>query len=216
MNSKLVDPMKCLKIITFSTISGIMIYLLGTTISMLLYPNYSFFSQYFSDLGIGRFGIVFNLTVILTGILIYPFFPLSYFLLKPSKEAKIMLLISSFTGIIASLFLIFVGIYDKSENSLRAHQFVTLGFFISMTLTIFFWALGNYFIERANSKITNRENKKSKKNQFDLISNMVVIIIPLFFIIFTGTFDPFLQKITVYTFLAYFGFAVVKLNGTEL
>ncbi|MHA2249631.1 MAG: DUF998 domain-containing protein [Candidatus Kariarchaeaceae archaeon] len=192
-------------ILSYVILSGFVVYIIGSSISILIHPNYSFTSQYFSDLGVGRFGFIFNLTLILTGLLLFPFFPLAYYLINPNNKARIMLIISATTGILSSIFLVFVGVFNKSEDSIRIHNFFATGFFLLMLVTTIFWVIGHYFLPEKDQQV------KRSEAIIKIIYSILIILIPLIFVIVTRTFDPLLQKITVYSFIGYFGLSAHRL-----
>ncbi|MHA2255862.1 MAG: hypothetical protein ACXAAM_07310, partial [Candidatus Heimdallarchaeaceae archaeon] len=76
------------KLSLISAFLAMAVFIIGTTISMLVYPNYSFMEQFLSELGTrvsisfeggeltkALYPEIFNVSLIITGVFLLPFFP---------------------------------------------------------------------------------------------------------------------------------------------
>jgi hypothetical membrane protein len=166
-----------LRKLNFLKISGfltIITFFLITSISIMLYNNYDFFGQNFSDLGVGQTSIIFNFGIMLTAIFLTIYY--YFFFLKKNNSIKLFLL-----GFLSTIGLFGVGFFD-SQSQLH---FIFAGlFFISTFVLIMSFLLKNRL------KILGKDFKKLAL--FSLIFLALIII----YIIFR---TPFFQKIAVYS-----------------
>lgn len=133
-----------------------MVFVIGNTIAIILYPDYSFSGNYFSDLGI-RSDIyvisldtiayaaphpeIFNVTLYICGFFIIPFFPAATSIVKNKEGGNTLLILCAISGITIGPLLIGVGIYDVSSNYDAHVDFATnLMFMIGVTSLL--WAIG--------------------------------------------------------------------------
>jgi hypothetical membrane protein len=101
-------------------------------------PEYTFFRNYLSDLGVGRAAWAFNSAVIVAGSLTYPFVLLG---LRPSLGSGILVNLGSTMALVGATFLILVGVLTEDYDP--EHYIVSVGFFTSMlvALGLLSWAL---------------------------------------------------------------------------
>lgn len=143
-------------------IAGAITFALGNIIAIILYPNYSFSGNSFSDLGIRQdtffpetnafvsaapYPEIFNVTLYICGLLIIPFFIAAYSVLKDNNNNNIFLLISGITGLSIGPLLIGVGVYDMAKD-LDAHGDFATTLMMMIGFTSLFWALGVVFLGR--------------------------------------------------------------------
>jgi hypothetical membrane protein len=166
------NKLKKLDSLKISGFLTILVFFLTISISIMIYDNYNFFGQNFSDLGVGQTSIIFNFGIMLTAI----FLTIYYFLFfKKNNSTRIFLL-----SLLSTIGLFGVGFFDL-QNQLH---FIFAGlFFISTFVLIIFFLLKNVLIIRI---------KNFKKL---VLVSVVVLILIIIYIIFR---TPFLQKITVY------------------
>ncbi|MCG3221722.1 MAG: DUF998 domain-containing protein [Candidatus Heimdallarchaeota archaeon] len=210
-----------------SAFIGIAVFVIGTTISMLVYPNYSFMEQYFSELGTRVTAIfssgetliraphpeIFNVSLIITGLFLLPFFPSIYLILKPKDYIrKIIQLLIMLSGVATSTFLVGVGIFDAGMF-LESHVVSALGLYYCMIITSLLWGVGVLSLEKESPY------KRTKLWVIDPIASLIAIMIG---IINTGLFDlytifegklsmAFFQKTLAYVFILVFGYIAVRL-----
>jgi hypothetical membrane protein len=90
-------------------------------------PEYVFFTNYLSDLGVGERAVFFNAAVIIAGGLTIPFVLLA---IRPVLDGGIAATAAVILTVVAAAFLILVGVYTEDYPDL--HPIVSYGFFISM------------------------------------------------------------------------------------
>nr|MDO8081185.1 DUF998 domain-containing protein [Candidatus Freyarchaeota archaeon] len=95
-----------------------------------LNTGYSMLSQYISELGIGPSASMFNIGLIITGILSLPIFPGLLGRFRDSVIAKIAIVL----GVVAAVALIGVGLFPMVVSSY--HGLVSIIFFISIGIAI--------------------------------------------------------------------------------
>ena len=144
-------------------ISGIIapiIFVIFTAISISTYPNYDPFTTYLSDLGMGSTAILFNIGVVVAGILGLVFCA-AIFQLK-NKFAEFGTVVLMF----ANVSLIHIGIF--SEYFRGTHFVVSITFFVFATLAILIIGTGLTF-------------KKIKLGYLSLILGFIVVVVTSIF-----------------------------------
>jgi hypothetical membrane protein len=215
------------KLGVFSAFIAIAVFLIGTTIAMLVYPNYSFMEQFLSELGTrisvtfesggslvkAPYPEIFNVSLIVTGLFLLPFFPFIYVILKPKGLIrKIVQFIVMLSGLTTSLFLIGVGIFDAGMF-LGPHIVSALGLYYCTIITSLLWGIGILSLEKESPY------KKSKLWIIDPLASLIAMLVG---IINTGLFNiheffvqtltmAFYQKLLGYVFAIVFGFVSVRL-----
>ncbi len=210
-----------------SSFLAIFAYLIGTTVAMLTYPDYSFMNQFLSDLGVridfassegwsiikAPYPEIFNVSLILTGVFFIPFFISTYFILKPKKILrKIIQIIVSLSGVVSGGFLICVGIFDAG-TFIDQHIISALGVYYCLIISCLLWGIGVLSLSKENYY------KKTKLWIVDPIASFVGILIG---VINTGLFNldevfvgrlsmAFYQKMLAYVFILLFGYVTVRL-----
>ena len=102
-------------------------------------PDYIFFENYLSDLGIGTAAWAFNSAVIIAGSLTFAFAILA---LRPVLEGGIIADLAVGFTLVGAVFLILVGVY--TEDYEEQHSMVAMGFFMSMQVAFLFYSLSMY------------------------------------------------------------------------
>ena len=215
-----------IKIGLFSGFTAAFIFLLGTTIAILLYPDYSFFTQFISELGVRKDIFIqgtwlyraphpeaLNITLILTGIFFLPLFPSLYFFFNPKENwRKILFILISLGGIVAGIFLSLVGVFDAGLF-LDQHVIVALGSYFSSTAILFLWGL----------VIITLEKHSPYKSSFLWIIDPIICLLGVFVgIVNTGLFDliqyvggidslAFYQKSLAYLFVILFSYVGIRM-----
>ena len=215
------------KVGLISSFLAIVVYIIGTTAAMLAYPDYSFMNQFLSELGVrinyyssegwtmikAPYPEIFNVTLILNGILFIPFFFSTFFILKPSTIlSKFSQVIVSLSGLVTGGFLICVGIFDAGIF-IDQHVTSALGLYYCLIVTSLLWGIGVLLLNRGNVY------KKTKLWIIDPIASLIGILIG---VINTGLFNldeifigklsmAFYQKMLGYVFILLFGYVSVRL-----
>jgi len=215
------------KIGIISSFIAFSVFVLGTTIAMIIYPDYSFLNQFLSELGIrinvtfsdggsmvkAPFPEVFNISLIITGILIIPFFPVTYFILKPKGTIrKIIQLITGLSGVVTGIFISGVGIFDAGMF-IEEHVVAAIGLYYCMIITILLWVISILFLNR------DSPYKLSKWWIVDPVASVICMLVAainlgLFGLneIFVGRLTlAFYQKSLAYLFILFFGFVAIRL-----
>jgi len=143
-----------IKVGLISGYSAAFVFLVGTTIAMLIYPGYSFFYDFISELGVRQdiwiegkllaealYPEALNITLIITGLLFFPFFPSLYFFLDPKQLwRKLLIFIVSLSGLVGGIFLSLVGVFDVGLF-FGPHVTVALGTYFSITAVFLLWGI---------------------------------------------------------------------------
>ena len=98
-------------------------------------PEYVFFENYLSDLGVGRMAWAFNSAVIIAGGLMIPFALLA---VRPALRGGILAELAVGLTVMAAAFLILVGVFTEDYEG--THYIVSMGFFISFLAALFFYS----------------------------------------------------------------------------
>ncbi|NPD90155.1 MAG: DUF998 domain-containing protein [Asgard group archaeon] len=215
------------KISIISAFAAIVIFAVGTTIAMLVYPDYSFMEQFLSELGVrvtaffssGETLIraphpeIFNISLIFAGVFLLLFFPSIYSILKPKgyfrKSIQFLIMLS---GLTTSCFIICVGIFDAGMF-LEPHVISALGLYYCMIITSLLWGIGVISLEKESPY------KQSKIWLIDPIASVLAMLIGM---INTGLFNlheffvqkltmAFYQKMLAYVFIIVFGYVAIRL-----
>lgn len=233
----------------FSILVGGLVFIIGTLTSIYLYrtPNggYDFFHQFFSELGV-RYDYtaildgggtehryapenpeIFNFSLIVTGMLMMPFFLFSYRQMRnENRFSTLMLLISIVSGILAGPFLMGVGMFDLSHvgsNPWDEHGFWVAILYILLTLISITWL---FMLLTARNLPYRTETKWIYMDYLFLLVLIVFTVInlvdglDLYFVKDMPYFNVFpvetYQKLIAYIFFGYFGLVVgVRLSNTK-
>jgi len=208
---------------------AITIFVIGTSIAMIAYPSYSFSNDFFSELGIrgnpsqgcpcgisslsvAEYPEIFNVTVILAGIFLLPFFPILFLILDPKgiyRQLIPILVVTS--GISTSFFLSFVGVFDAGYFY-NEHTFATYGLYYSIIVTCLAWGLAVLFLSK------DSPYKQSKLWIIDPLISLAGIFIGVINTNLFGVSDIFTQflpitlyqKLLAYLFMMFFGFVAIR------
>ncbi len=101
-------------------------------------PEYVFFENYLSDLGVGSMAPFFNAAVIIAGALTVPFALLA---IRPALDGGIAANGAIALTVVAAVFLMLVGVFTEDYEGI--HYTVSVGFFMSMLLALvcYSWTL---------------------------------------------------------------------------
>jgi hypothetical membrane protein len=135
---------------------GIYAGLLAPTVFLILYsvaavgdPEYEFFTDYLSDLGVGKMALLFNMAVLVAGGLTIPFALLA---LRPALDGGIAAISGVMLTVVAAVFLMLVGVFTWDFPDI--HNIVTMGFFLSMLAALFCYSWTLHFSHSLGRPIT--------------------------------------------------------------
>jgi len=154
---KLFSRRNVLKVLPFFSL---LILLLSIAISISLYFKYDFFNQYLSELGVGPTSIIFNSGLIISALLLIPFFFSSLLHKSFLKQT------GSILGIAAMISLAGIGIFPIPNYP--HHLITAFMFFFASALAIIFFSV-DYFVEalkRATAKVSAVKGAKRSKYFF--------------------------------------------------
>ncbi len=178
------------------TYLGVVTFFIGSTFAMLIKPGYSFTNQWLSDLGTGQYALLFNITLIITGILTSLFYPLTFYLLRQNGYSKIKSTIGMVLGVTSFIFLIMVGVFSLENDVYNFHSISTMIFLISTSLAQILLLSGfTWFICIHLASTATMDGK---------LSYISFVMAVFFGFLFVGNinFEQFiLQKMTVYLLL---------------
>jgi len=129
--------------------------LIAITLFMQVDPTFNLFSNYISDLGDGpnHSDIVFNISVILTGIILWFFYLYLMRYLQKMGGNQNLTIISFISGFIASIGAILVGIFT-SEKAPELHRFSAALAFVGSLLALIFFGISEYYIPEIPKKLS--------------------------------------------------------------
>ena len=212
-----------------SALIAITIFVIGTSIAMIVFTNYSFTNDYFSELGIrgdpsqgcpcgisnlsvAEYPEIFNITIILTGIFLLPFFPIMFLILNPKGAyRKLLPILVVVSGISTSLFLSFVGVFDAGYFY-DEHTFTTYGLYYCIIVTCLAWGLSILFLNK------DSPYKQSRLWIIDPLVSLAGLFIGVINARIFGLSDiftqflpiTFYQKLLAYLFMIFFGFVSIR------
>jgi hypothetical membrane protein len=218
---------KILKVCVISAFISIAFFIVGTTIAMLVYPDYSFLEQFFSELGIReditfpeggslekvQYPEIFNVSLILSGIFLIPFFPALMIAIEPKGIInKILTSLTALSGVTGSMFLLCVGVFDAGKF-IDPHIVAALGLYYTIIITCLLWGVSVLFLNR------DSPYKKSKLWIIDPFASAVGILIGVINTGFLGIYEwfvgiltmAFYQKALAYVFIIFFGYVAIRL-----
>ena len=214
-------------------------FIIGTGIAIWWYetPNgkYQFLSQFFSELGVRKtfndggviryapmFPDIFNMTLVATGVLMFPFFMFTFRQMRnENRLSNFFLLIAMIIGILAGFMLMGVGVFDLSYDKAMSNPpiYVTHGFYVS--LTYLFMAIVSIFWLLCIMTSKNLPYHKTKWIILDYIFVIILVINALVNILDGIKLLPvdnipylrqypieFYQKLMAYLFFVYYGLVV--------
>jgi hypothetical membrane protein len=210
----------------YSAFVAVIIFLVGTTLAMLFYPEYDFMNQMLSELGIrvavffpqvgevnaAPFPEIFNVTLMLTSICLLPFLPVSYFMLKPKRTIrKTLQIIISLGGVAVATLLFLVGVFDVGTFSILH---------IGVALCLYFCFIGIWLLWGIAILALNKDSpyKQSKLWIVDPIVSFMGIFVGVINAGLFGLYEvftvflpyAFYQKLLVYLFLGFFGYVAIR------
>lgn len=175
------------------TYVGVVTFFIGSTSAMFIKPGYSFTNQWLSDLGTGEYALLFNTTVILTGILTSTFYPLTFYLLRQQGYSRSNSAIGMIFGVTSFVFLILVGVFNLENDVNNFHSISTIIFLISASLSQILLLSGFSWYVCIHLASPGTMDYK--------LSYISLIMASLFGLMFVGgiSYEQFLlQKMTVY------------------
>jgi hypothetical membrane protein len=119
-------------------IAGPAVFLALYSIAMAGDPEYVFFRNYLSDLGVGEAAWAFNSAVIMAGLLCFPFILLG---VRPNLDGGVAATLGVVAATVGCAFLVLVGVFTEDYDP--THFIVSIGFFASMLAALGFmsWSL---------------------------------------------------------------------------
>ncbi len=204
---------------------AISVFVVGSTTAMIMERKYKFDKQFLSDLGIryttvgagaklasAHFPEVFNITLIVTGLLISPFFFGVYKTLKPEKKyQKFFFIGTSIMGVFSGISLALVGVFDLGYFY-YAHMLVAGLFYVGAMITALSWGIGVLLLDK------NSPYKQSKIWIIDPIMSVFILFVGLinstlgqaFPEIFGFISMPLYQKIYVYVIFVLMSVIIIR------
>lgn len=218
---------RILKICSISAFIAITIFIVGTTIAMLVYPDYSFLEQFFSELGVreditfpeggslerARYPEIFNASLILAGIFLLPFFPALMIVIEPiGKINKVLTSLTALSGLTGSIFLVCVGIFDAGKF-IDQHIVAALDLYYTIVSTCLLWGVSVLSLNKVSPY------KNSKLWIIDPFASALGILIGIINTGFLGINEwfvgiltmAFYQKILAYVFIVFFGYVAIRI-----
>ena len=175
------------------TYMGVLTFFLGSTLAIINHPSYSITNQWLSDLGTGENALLFNSTLIITGVLTSLFYPFTFYLLRQTGYSRTKSTAGMILGVTSFIFLIMVGIFSLDNDIYNIHSISTMAFLVStsmaqlLLLSGYTWYIGIHLA--SNATMDSR------------LSYLSFIMAVFFGFLFVGgiTFEQFiLQKMTIY------------------
>ncbi len=167
------------------------------TIAAMGDPDYVFFENYLSDLGVGKMAVFFNAAVIIAGALTIPFALLA---VRPVLAGGIAAAAAVALTVVGAVFLILVGVFTEDYEG--THYIVSVGFFLSMLAALFCYAFTLHYSNALGRRMTEL--------------TMTVCAIGVVLIILGG-FSPQTETVAVLAIVVWGLFLAVTLSrrGTE-
>ncbi len=165
---------------------GIILVVSSILVSILIYPNYDFGEQYLSELGVDSTALIFNFGLMISSVLMVPFF--YYIFYKKDNLSKIL-----FALVIISLIGLFgVGFFPLTLN---VEHFISAAIFFIFISIFFILFLIKQFSEKKFIKLEN------------LIA-LIGAISSISFMFFLR--NPMMQKISVSFVLLWIAIIIIK------
>ena len=192
---------------------AISVFLCGTITAMILYPGYDPLNNFLSALGarqssIGKqpaeFPEIFNITVIIAGLLWIPFFPSIYPLFVDKVDSKGFWILTILMSTLVGPLLITIGIFDAGTSP-DIHNFWATRLYATILISSMFWGTNIALLD-------NTSFYKSHKWTGDVImSGLIVVLMAIIFFAWIPPVPPFslfkipfYQKLVAYTYIGYF------------
>ena len=151
---------------------GAAFFLIMVAVATGIYGDYDFFNQTLSELGVGNSAFYFNIGLIITGLVMIPFYWRFYSKTTMSKALSI-------TGMISAVALAGVGIFPISNPEI--HLLFASVFFVLSSVTIILYEINNYLTRKVNA----------------LCIGQVLIAMIIFSYVFIFR-TPFMQKFAIF------------------
>jgi hypothetical membrane protein len=192
------------------TYLGVATFIIGSTFAMIIKPGYSFTDQWFSDLGTGTYGPVFNITLILTALLTSTFYPITFYLLRSNGYSDIKSTIGMMLGVTSFVFLILIGVFSLENNMYELHMISAMIFLISTSFAQILLLSGfSWFICIHLASDPTMDNKISYTSFITAMMFGVVFINGISFEL------HIMQKITIYLLLITVVYQSMKIWQSE-
>jgi hypothetical membrane protein len=98
-------------------------------------PDFVFFRDFLSDLGVGPAAWAFNSALIITGVLMVPF---ALMAVRPALGGGLAAGLAIGSTLVSAAFVILVGIF--TEDYVDVHYLVSIGFFMTFLVALFFYS----------------------------------------------------------------------------
>ncbi|MHA2253228.1 MAG: DUF998 domain-containing protein [Candidatus Kariarchaeaceae archaeon] len=174
-----------------STQVGAISFLITSSLAMLIHPNYIFFSQFFSELGLGPASLLFTSTLVGTGLLLSPFYAITGLLLLRLKD-NTYVRITVILGPLSSLFLILTGLFNMGDFFI-IHNIFAISFFVFSVMIIVCMYKG---FQQMYSEDEQRGISISP-----VFCGFMILLLVLYAVL--PNHQPFIQKILVYFLLGH-------------
>ncbi len=160
------------------------IFIIGNILAISFYGDYQFFNQFLSELGarantIGengekwskaRYPEIFNISMYITATFMIPFFIYYPSNFRSLKKKIVIPILASISGVISSVFLFMVGVYDMGLY-LEIHSKLALRLYLSIMITIFLFGISLVLLPK------NDEYKIRYSLKIDMLFILITIII---------------------------------------
>ena len=195
-----------------SALVSIVLFIAGTVTVMLLVEDHDFIRDVISVTGHDNpYAIYFNLTLIVSGILITPCFLIIYFIMKRDNDHKPKLLLAlAIIGTLIGPFLSFAGVFNEGDYFVL-HIVFAVGAYLFVIVTAFCWGI---YVKTLDG---DHVYKSFKIWVLDPIVNIVIIMCIIAYAIAMIFFQNFiwatlgiLEKLTIYAFFFYFILIIVR------
>jgi len=186
-------------------------FIVTTLIAMFFYPGgYSFFGDYFSDLGTFYVGgvpnpvsrILFIIACIWAGLSLILFWIALRTLFKQDKKTKITSSIGSILGLISSPFLILLSIFGYDYYT-SEHFYTTMFYFLFFALAVLVYTLAILI----NKEYPHRKVSGIVSTIFSII--LIFYVFSFFKIYSFGNFGALVQKLIVYGLVLWTTFQII-------
>lgn len=135
--------------VTFARFA-MLVFVIGSVISMMIYPHYDPRKKYISELGADSSSVyLFTTSVFLTAIALVPAFLGIYAYLKGvlDDKSRPLMKIGVMFGIMSSIFLVLIGAFPAEGGTLHIHMIIAAIYFPLLALSLFFISITVIYIE---------------------------------------------------------------------
>jgi hypothetical membrane protein len=191
---------------------AILFFIVSTFTIMFLVEDHDFIRDVISVTGHDNpYAWLFNLTLIVSGILMIPGFPAIYLVMKKLDDSRPKLLLTiTILGTLIGPFVSLAGVFNEGDHFI-AHIVFAVGAYTFVIFAAFLWGI---FIWKVDE---NHPYKSNKIWYLDISVNFIIVACMLAYIIAMSFFQDFiwdtlgiLEKITIYAFFIYFIIIIIR------